>query len=232
MSEDDKRPYEVVRPIAEKIVEGLRPYCDRIEIAGSLRRHRPTIGDIEVVAIPIMTDFTDLFGDILQEINQLHLHLDYLLEKQKIAKARSDKGRTLWGKKLRRFGITTKQGQTYHIDLFMCDPNNWGNTYLIRTGSKDFSRWMVTRENTLYRPGIFGPLPLTMKHDLGRLWQQNEEDKSQWDAVPFTEESDWFNLVQLPFIPPQFREDDKWFDWMEELHQFVKAEGGQMWWEE
>ena len=45
---------------ADRIVEILAPHCDRIEIAGSIRRQKPTIGDIEVVCIPKQN--LDMFG--------------------------------------------------------------------------------------------------------------------------------------------------------------------------
>jgi DNA polymerase/3'-5' exonuclease PolX len=38
--------------IAERTRAALAPYCDRIEIAGSIRRRNPSVKDIELVAIP------------------------------------------------------------------------------------------------------------------------------------------------------------------------------------
>ncbi len=38
--------------IAEKVKAQLAPHCERIEIAGSIRRKKPDVGDIEIVAIP------------------------------------------------------------------------------------------------------------------------------------------------------------------------------------
>ena len=38
--------------IAEKVKAELAPHCERIEIAGSLRRKKEFVGDIEIVAIP------------------------------------------------------------------------------------------------------------------------------------------------------------------------------------
>src|SRR5271170_871003 len=45
-------PAEVARAVARKIVEELRPVCDRIEIAGSLRRGNPAVHDIDLVLVP------------------------------------------------------------------------------------------------------------------------------------------------------------------------------------
>ena len=58
-------PIERVLPTAEALRDELSSVCDRIEIAGSLRRERSTIGDIELVAIPKLfpPEERDLFGN-------------------------------------------------------------------------------------------------------------------------------------------------------------------------
>lgn len=38
--------------IATRIKAELQPHCERIEIAGSIRRNKPEVKDIEIVAIP------------------------------------------------------------------------------------------------------------------------------------------------------------------------------------
>ena len=52
MSTKNHRPYKVVKIIADGLVERLYSTCLRIEIAGSLRRQRPMVGDIELVCVP------------------------------------------------------------------------------------------------------------------------------------------------------------------------------------
>ena len=44
--------YEQALEIAEKTKALLAPHCERIEIAGSIRRLKPFVKDIEIVAIP------------------------------------------------------------------------------------------------------------------------------------------------------------------------------------
>ena len=44
--------YKQAKEIADNIVLMLSPFCDRIEIAGSIRRKKELIGDVEIVAIP------------------------------------------------------------------------------------------------------------------------------------------------------------------------------------
>jgi DNA polymerase/3'-5' exonuclease PolX len=40
------------REIAKRVLVLLRPFCERAEIAGSIRRGKPEVGDIEIVVIP------------------------------------------------------------------------------------------------------------------------------------------------------------------------------------
>ncbi len=52
-------------PIANEIVEKLKPHCKKIEIAGSLRRRKETNGDIDILAVAgkgIMDEF-EKFGE-------------------------------------------------------------------------------------------------------------------------------------------------------------------------
>ena len=52
MSDGVKRPHRQMMAVAQNVAAWLHPNCERIEIAGSLRRRKPQSGDIELVAIP------------------------------------------------------------------------------------------------------------------------------------------------------------------------------------
>src|SRR5512145_1569634 len=45
-------PLLVATTLAAKVVAQLAPYCERVEVAGSVRRRKDVVGDIELVAIP------------------------------------------------------------------------------------------------------------------------------------------------------------------------------------
>lgn len=53
--------YTKAYEIAIRVKELLTPHCERIEIAGSIRRKKPEVKDIEIVAIPKPYD-TGLFS--------------------------------------------------------------------------------------------------------------------------------------------------------------------------
>ena len=42
---------EKIQPVANDIVDFIRPYCARAEVAGSIRRQKADVKDVEIVAI-------------------------------------------------------------------------------------------------------------------------------------------------------------------------------------
>lgn len=47
-----KIPYPIALAIAQRLKQRMNPHCLRVEIAGSVRRQKAEVGDIEIVAIP------------------------------------------------------------------------------------------------------------------------------------------------------------------------------------
>lgn len=180
MSTATKTPYPVVRPVAERIISALAPYCERIELAGSLRRKRPAVGDIEIVAIPRRP--RDLFGQVLAEEPTA---LDRFLDERGVQFAKR-------GRKYQQFAY-----RGYKVDLFLPTAETWGCVYTIRTGSAEFSHWLVSPEPRGACPWSvrFGGKdgnPGRLTHD-GRLL-----------ATP--EEEDVFAALGLPWIEPAGRD--------------------------
>ena len=111
--------YAQALQIAEKYLSELRPHCDRIEIAGSIRRKKPQVKDIELVAIPKPYQAAGLFVDgIATVVNQW----------QKIKGELPCK----YTQRILPEGIA--------LDLFFPVHSNFGLIYLLRTGSKDFNQ--------------------------------------------------------------------------------------------
>lgn len=105
------------KQIAESVKAQLEPHCERIEIAGSIRREKSDVGDIEIVAIPKPYDVGLFASGIAPIVEQ-------------------------WEKV--KGELPCKYTQRIHpegikIDLFFATPENWGYIYAIRTGSADFS---------------------------------------------------------------------------------------------
>ena len=144
--------YEEAFKIAERIKAECAPHCVRIEIAGSLRRKKPEIGDIEIVAIR-------------SEVLLFHTGIEQVLDRYK-----KIKGDAANGKYCQR-----ELPQGINLDVFFCTPENWGLIYLIRTGSANFSRrfvgTMLPRKGYLSRGGfLFRMGQLTIVREEGDLF--------------------------------------------------------------
>lgn len=114
-------PYKHAKEIADSIVELLSSHCFRCEIAGSIRREKNIIGDIEIVAIPKPYQ-VGLFEDgIASIVNQW----------QKV-KGELEFGKCKYTQRVLPSGIK--------LDLFFAEQDNWGNIFLIRTGDWEFSK--------------------------------------------------------------------------------------------
>jgi len=101
---------ERARKISAEVVKQLSPYCQKIEVAGSIRRQKTFPHDIDIVLIP-----SDPWN----------------LESEVLALARPFQPK-LSGEKLKRFDYNGAQ-----IDLYYASPETWATLLLIRTGSKE-----------------------------------------------------------------------------------------------
>ncbi len=115
--EDKKYPYAETFVIATAVLEQLKPHCIRAEIAGSLRRKKPMVGDIEIVAIP-KPYLTGMFENGIASVVN------------KWEKVRGELP-CKYTQRILQEGIA--------LDLFFAEEGNWGNIFAIRTGSADYS---------------------------------------------------------------------------------------------
>ena len=103
--------------IALKTLEQLKPHCERIEIAGSIRREKTEPNDIEIVAIPKPYDVGLFESGIATVVNKW----------QKVKGELPCK----YTQRVLPEGIK--------LDLFFATPENWGLIFAIRTGSAEYS---------------------------------------------------------------------------------------------
>jgi DNA polymerase/3'-5' exonuclease PolX len=85
------------------------------------------------------------------------------------------------------------------LDLFLAQPDNWGLTLLVRTGSAAFSTAMLARWKR--RQGIGRDQPGSVD---GRLVTPDGR------AVPTPEEESVFRLVGMQPVPPERRSGVEW----------------------
>jgi len=190
--------------IANSLVETLRAGCERIEIAGSLRRGKTNPKDIEIVAIPHFTDDEDrdMFGNEYnrRRVNWLEANIFTALE-------------TGWGfdKEVRRDGPRYKRLIHHNgvaCDLFITDIRRWGAIYTIRTGPGEFSQMLVTRAHKL---GMFVDGGLLHQHR--RTYRETQDGHAtvplpcpKGDAcpliIPTHNEEAFFDALGMNWIEP------------------------------
>lgn len=110
--------------LAEDALNALNPHCERILIAGSIRRLKPEVKDIEICAIPRMVP-AGLFSD------EREIDPDFCAVVRRWGKVKGEPT----GKYTQR---VLPGGMK--LDLFIANPDNWGWILCLRTGSSDFNQ--------------------------------------------------------------------------------------------
>jgi len=105
--------------ITESVKDRLSPYCDRIETAGSIRRMRPVVHDIDIVCIP---NNQGQFIYALQQLGKIKMG----------------------GQKLIRCEMAK-----IVLDVYVATPETWATLLLIRTGSAKHNIMLCTRARNM-----------------------------------------------------------------------------------
>jgi len=114
-----------IEPLASKIVSTISPFCIRAEVAGSIRRCKSTVNDIDIVVQPKPQSW-------IQVIKEIRRKFDAITEKQ------GEKLATLY------VPFESKQGQGYvEVDLYRASEGTWGILLLIRTGSAEHNIYLA-----------------------------------------------------------------------------------------
>jgi DNA polymerase/3'-5' exonuclease PolX len=175
----NKIPLADAEIIAKEVVKVLSPHCRRIEIAGSIRRKKPDVGDIEIVAIPNMLPSIDMFGNSGTPVSELDV-FNFNTELGRLIKK---------GSKYKQIELFSGLA----LDLFIVlPPAQWGVIFMIRTGSWEYSKHMVTTKKA------GGVLPSNCKVKDGGVYRDDL-------LIGMDEEIDYYNLCGLEFVPPEFR---------------------------
>jgi DNA polymerase/3'-5' exonuclease PolX len=174
---------------ATHVLSLLDLVCRRQAIAGSIRRRKPVVKDIELVVMPTWTRVRDLFGnDTIERHSNLDSYLPTVIRRGDLA---YDTETPRNGERYKRLRLP---GADVAIDLFVADTTNWGNILAIRTGNADFSRLLVTSR-------VFGGLmPTDMRQRDGALWRRDE-------LIPCDTEEEFFAALGIDTVPLPERRD-------------------------
>jgi DNA polymerase/3'-5' exonuclease PolX len=172
--------------IANELIDHLRPHCQRIEIAGSIRRGKPQVKDIEICYIPFIRQVVvDLWGNTAphQPVDDA---IDELIRRGILAR---DEDTKRWGPKYKR---CIHRASGIVVELFAAQEGNWGVIFALRTGPAEFNRLLVSSI------AVGGAMPFNIRMRDGYLWHQGQKihTPTEWD---------FFQALDLPHWPAHQR---------------------------
>ena len=117
------------RAIAEDLKSRLEVGCERIEIAGSIRRQKPKPNDIELLVIP---KYGGLVG-----VNCLEQMLIDLMHGSVLNYRLNKRGSRTYGAK-NKLMVHVPSG--FGVDIFSTNEENWWVSLVVRTGGVETNR--------------------------------------------------------------------------------------------
>lgn len=169
--------------IGWEVIRILSPGCTQIALAGSVRREKSQVKDVEIVYTPQMLP-VDFWGQVqksampsllLEMINQGQLSFDPCTPRN--------------GPKYKRL---LYEGMV--VELFKASKENWGLIYALRTGPAEFNHWLVKR--------MGGAMPIEMRMSDGWLWRNGKK-------LPTPTEEVFFKEIGVPCWPPEERSKER-----------------------
>lgn len=149
---------EPARHFAELIKGILAPFCEKIETAGSIRRQRENVNDIDFVLLPKYGQTMALRERCKQRCRVVKDGpQNYIVAMPISAAQRETLGMEGWEVQIDIF--IAHPGKR---DLLQSVPSNFGSLLLCRTGSTAHNIWLVERAKAncmLWKPyeGVFDP---------------------------------------------------------------------------
>ena len=116
-------PLHRAKEVASEILRRLEPACERITIAGSIRRQKPDVGDIELLCIPKFIDGVD----------QLDREIATLVVQGILGFRRNKLGSKVYGPK-NKLMVHLPSG--LGVDIFSTDEQCWWVSLVVRTGGE------------------------------------------------------------------------------------------------
>jgi DNA polymerase/3'-5' exonuclease PolX len=179
--------------IADNVLSLLSPHVDRISIAGSIRRKKPEVKDIEIVCEPKTLEIGDSLFDEKKKVVPIQEFVDTIRQWEKIL-----------GEPFGRY-TKRKLPEGIMLDIFIPDPPDYYRQLAIRTGSRDFSELVLARAwRKLGWCGSDKGLRKTSDcSKSGKLWvctNPNAELPPIWNS-----EQEFFQWLNVPYVEPELR---------------------------
>lgn len=186
------------KAIADRIVEILSPHCTKIHIAGSIRREKPEVKDIEIVCEPVK-QAVGLFSDVF--IPSRHFKEAASTFIDTVEKGNFEG----------RYMKINLIGGRIQLDLFMPQSEDYYRQYAIRTGSSEYSKDVIAAG--WIRKGWCGVDKLGLRRIIDCEAETSSDGKTTWSLVnPEAEnppvwksEEEFFNWLEVPWKEPKLR---------------------------
>ena len=138
--------------VGQSLLDLLAPACERIEIAGSIRRRREDVGDIELLCVPRSAP-PDMLGyapPVPSAGDSVDQAVKELIAAGVMKHRRLKDGKTAYGpsNKLLAHVVTG-----IPVDIFSVPAENWGMALLVRTGPADYCVQVMERFRALGMQG-------------------------------------------------------------------------------
>jgi len=201
MSKGKSVPLGLAQTLGKRLVDALEPFCEKIMIAGSVRRERQLVHDLEIVALVEEVKVKDLFGDSV-EVGQTRLDVavDNLGEAHML------------GWRVKKGGSRFKTLIHPHVGLLcdiyvVTDRRAWGSNLAVRTGPRVFSAMLMKKalaEGKFFENGF-------LLHDHMASYQKKNRSRCAQGAscdkiIPLYNEADVFEVMKIPYLRPAERE--------------------------
>ena len=194
---------EEARLIAHDVHGKLEPACERIAIAGSIRREAVEVKDVELVYIPRMIETpADLFSTVPAPMTE------------KVIADLVHDGYWCFDDQVKRNGPKYKRlihlASGVVIELFRAQEENWGLQLVLRTGPAHFNQILVNR--------MGGVMPVDMKMEDGFLWRRGIQLETPTEEAFFAE-------LGLPWLEPEERTAKRLWEFLQERRTSYSDKG-------
>jgi DNA polymerase/3'-5' exonuclease PolX len=127
-----KFPRAEAHLVAVEMLNHLAAFCEQVEVAGSYRRGKAEVGDLEFVFVPRSELVpVDLFGNT-QPVDLAAKRIDELVTAGVIARRTNHNGVVSWGNR-NKYAVHVATGML--LDFFATTESAWFNYLVCRTGS-------------------------------------------------------------------------------------------------
>lgn len=195
MSEKQKWPLAVALEVARALEAVLAPACDRIALAGSARRGKPMVGDVEIVYVSRVESRPEgLFDSV--EILLADEVLARLLASGVIDYRLNVNGSRSWGP-ANKFAVHVATGLP--VDFFHTSLESWHNYMVCRTGPSDSN--IAIAQAARAKGWVWHPYGSGFSRGSDRRVMGSEREVFEFVGLPYVPLSEFLNPSTPESLP-------------------------------